>query len=126
MLRALLISILEEDYYNVDPGDYILLYMLSESLGPGALFAILAQAREESILYHRLTLSNLMQLSCTMEEACTPNLATWPQCHSKEENREGRILHTMEVFLRMLWEILLSKKISKISLLSFKHDMLKV
>ena len=44
MLRALLISILEEDYYNVDPGDYILLYMLSESLGPGALFAILAQA----------------------------------------------------------------------------------
>ena len=50
MLRALLISILEEDYYNVDPGDYILLYMLSESLGPGALFAILAQARNEEIL----------------------------------------------------------------------------
>ena len=124
MLRALLISILEEDYYNVDPGDYIILYMLSESLGPGALFAILAQASEE-FSYHRLTLSNLMQLSCTMEEACTPNLATWPQCHSKEENREGRILHTMEVFLRMLWEILLSKKISKISLLSFQYDVLK-
>ena len=50
MLRALLISILEEDYYNVDPGDYILLYMLSESLGPGALFAILAQARNMEIL----------------------------------------------------------------------------
>ena len=50
MLRALLISILEEDYYNVDPGDYILLYMLSESLGPGALFAILAQARIDEIL----------------------------------------------------------------------------
>ena len=50
MLRALLISILEEDYYNVDPGDYILLYMLSESVGPGALFAILAQARSDKIL----------------------------------------------------------------------------
>ena len=58
-----------------------------------------------------------------MEEACTPNLATWPQCHSKEENREGRILHTMEVFLRMLWEILLPKKISKISLLPFQYDV---
>ena len=51
MLRALLISILEEDYYNVDPGDYILLYMLSESLGPGALFAILAQAISHLILH---------------------------------------------------------------------------
>ena len=51
MLRALLISILEEDYYNVDPGDYILLYMLSESLGPGALFAILAQARENNLFH---------------------------------------------------------------------------
>ena len=38
-----------------------------------------------------------MQLSCTFEEACTPNMAQWPQCFTKEQNREGSLLHTMEV-----------------------------
>ena len=37
------------------------------------------------------------QLTCTMEKACTPELAKWPQCSTKVENKEGRILHTMEV-----------------------------
>ena len=102
MLRALLISILEEDYYNVDPGDYILLYMLSESLGPGALFAILAQARSRCIFSHHCLIlhqfnNHIFQLTCTMEGACTPELAKWPQCSAKVENKEGRILHTMEV-----------------------------
>ena len=32
-----------------------------------------------------------------MEKACTPELAKWPQCSTKKENKEGRILHTMEV-----------------------------
>ena len=32
-----------------------------------------------------------------MEEACTPNMAQWPQCYTKEQNREGSLLHTMEV-----------------------------
>ena len=100
MLRALLISILEEDYYNVDPGDYILLYMLSESLGPGALFAILAQAISHLIL-HQFN-KYVFQLTCTMEEACTPELAKWPQCSTKVENKEGRILHTMEVGFGLL------------------------
>ena len=63
MLRALLISILEEDYYNVDPGDYILLYMLSESLGPGALFAILAQARSRCIFSHHCLILRLFNKS---------------------------------------------------------------
>ena len=97
MLRALLISILEEDYYNVDPGDYILLYMLSESIGPGALFAILAQARSDEILNSFKPRIQQMQLSCTFEEACTPNMAQWPQCFTKEQNSKGSLLHTMEV-----------------------------
>ena len=107
MLRALLISILEEDYYNVDPGDYILLYMLSESLGPGALFAILAQAISRRIFSnHCLILHQLkkyvFQLTCTMEGACTPELAKWPECSAKVENKEGRILHTIEVGFGLL------------------------
>ena len=32
-----------------------------------------------------------------MEEACTPELVKWPQCSTKKENKEGRVLHTMEV-----------------------------
>ena len=66
MLRALLISILEEDYYNVDPGDYILLYMLSESLGPGALFAILAQARSRCIFSHHCLKASFCTYSTNM------------------------------------------------------------
>ena len=39
----------------------------------------------------------VFQLTCTMEEACTPELAKWPQCSNKVENKEGRILNIMEV-----------------------------
>ena len=45
-------------------------------------------------------LIQLIQLSCTMEEACTPNMAQWPQCYTKE--REGGLLHTMEVIKAVL------------------------
>ena len=37
-----------------------------------------------------------------MEEACTPELAKWPQCSTKVENKEGRILHIMEVGFGLL------------------------
>ena len=44
----------------------------------------------------------VFQLTCTMEEACTPELAKWPQCSTKVENKEGRILHIMEVGFGLL------------------------
>ena len=47
-------------------------------------------------------LIQLVQLSCTMEEACTPSMAQWPQCFTKEQNREGRLLHTLEVIKDIL------------------------
>ena len=37
-----------------------------------------------------------------MEEACTPSMAQWPQCFTKEQNREGRLLHTLEVIKAVL------------------------
>ena len=38
-----------------------------------------------------------------MEEACTPNMAQWPQCYTKEQNREGRLLNIMEVLYKPSW-----------------------
>ena len=41
-----------------------------------------------------------------MEEACTPNMAQWPQCYTKEQNRDGGLLHTMEV-IKIVLELII-------------------
>ena len=45
-----------------------------------------------------------------MEKACTPELAKWPQCSTKVENKEGRILHTMEVgFGHVVYDLIFAR-----------------
>jgi hypothetical protein len=92
MLRCLLISILEEEYMNIDPGDWTLLYLLGENLGPAAVFAIVAQVPLAPELQLNLMLS---QLNTSMEDACKPVMEVWPRCYLNDW--DGQPVWVLEV-----------------------------